>query len=60
MENGRDYLNNPREFDRWLKSSAVVGSIFAIAMLVMAVAGFHSAGQQDSTVAVVPIATTVR
>jgi hypothetical protein len=46
MANGswRDYLLHPREFDRWLKANAVGGSILAIAMLAMALAGLYSAG----------------
>jgi hypothetical protein len=31
--------NPPREGDRWLKANAVLGSILAIAMLAMALAG---------------------
>jgi hypothetical protein len=47
MGNGRDYLRNPREFDRWLKANAVLGSILAIGMLMMALAGLNSAGRHD-------------
>jgi hypothetical protein len=43
----RDYLRNPREFDRWLKANAVVGSIFAIGMVMMALAGLNSAERYD-------------
>jgi hypothetical protein len=60
MENGRDYLRNPREFDRWIKANAAIGSIIAIGMLAMAVAGLNSAGQQDRTAAVVSTATVSR
>ena len=44
MGNGRDYLRNPHEFDRWLKANVVLCSIFAIGMLAMALAGLNSAG----------------
>jgi hypothetical protein len=37
MRNG--YLRNPHEFDRWLKANAVLGSLLAIGMLAMALAG---------------------
>ena len=49
MENGiwRDYLRNEREFDGWLKANAVLGSILAIGMLAMALAGLNSAGRPD-------------
>jgi hypothetical protein len=32
MGNGRDYLGNPREFDRWLKANANVGTEATIPM----------------------------
>jgi hypothetical protein len=60
MENGRDYPRNPREFDRWIKANAVIGSIFAIGILAMAAAGLNSAGQQDGTTAVVSTVTVLR
>ena len=46
MANGRwrDHLSNPREFNKWLKANAVVGSILPIAMLAMALAGLYSVG----------------
>jgi hypothetical protein len=44
----QDYLRNPREFDRWLKANAVLGSILAVGMLAMALAG-HSSGRPDAT-----------
>jgi hypothetical protein len=47
MENGRDYLRNPGEFDRWLKANAVLGSILAIGILMMALGGLNSAGRHD-------------
>jgi hypothetical protein len=43
----RDYLTNPREFDRWLKANAAVGSILAIGLLAMALAGHYSARSFD-------------
>ncbi len=50
MGNGiwRDYLRNPREFDRWLEANAVLGSIVAVGILAMALAG-HSSGRPDTT-----------
>jgi hypothetical protein len=60
MENGRDYPSNPREFDRWIKANAAIGSIFAIGILAMAAAGLNSGGQQDGTTAVVSTATVLR
>src|SRR5262245_22210620 len=43
MENGRDYLRNPGEFDRWFKANDVLASIWAIAILMMALGGLNSA-----------------
>jgi hypothetical protein len=43
----RKYLTNPHEFDGWVKANAVVGSILAIGMLAMALAGFYVAGPPD-------------
>jgi hypothetical protein len=43
----RDYLGSPREFDRWLNANAVLGSILAIAIIAMALAGLYSAGPPD-------------
>jgi hypothetical protein len=42
-----DYLRNPHEFDRWLKANAVLGSLLAIGMLAMALAGLNSEGRPD-------------
>jgi len=42
-----DYPRNPREFDRWLKANAVLGSLLAIGMLAMALAGLNPAAQPD-------------
>jgi len=33
------YLRNPHGFDRWLKANAILGSLLAIGMLAMALAG---------------------
>jgi hypothetical protein len=38
-------------FDRWLKANAVVGSIFAAALIAMALLGSNSVGPGDATVA---------
>jgi hypothetical protein len=42
-------LRNPHGFDRWLKANAVLGSLLAIGMLAMALAGLNSVGRQDQT-----------
>jgi hypothetical protein len=44
MENDfrRGYPRNPREFDGWLKANAIVGSILAVGMIAMALAGLYS------------------
>jgi hypothetical protein len=42
-----DYLRNPHEFDRWLKANAVIGSLLAIGMLAMALAGLNPAARPD-------------
>ena len=39
---GKDDPRSSPGFDRWLKANAVVGSILAIGMLAMALAGLHS------------------
>jgi hypothetical protein len=43
----RSYLTNPHEFDSWLKANAVLGSILAVGMLTMALAGLYLAGPPD-------------
>jgi hypothetical protein len=43
------YLRNPHGFDRWLKANAVLGSILAIGMLAMALAGLNP-GHDPATV----------
>jgi hypothetical protein len=44
----RDYPRNACEFDGWLNANAVIGSIVAIAVLGMAVAGLFSEGRPDA------------
>jgi hypothetical protein len=53
-------LRNPHGFDRWLKANAVLGSLLAIGMLAMALAGLNSVGRQDQTTEVVSSATASR
>jgi hypothetical protein len=45
----RDYPRNTPEFDGWLKANAAVGSIVAIGILAMAVAGLFSEGRDVAT-----------
>lgn len=40
-----------REFDRWIRANAVIGSLLAAGLLVMAVAGAPSVGPGDATTA---------
>jgi hypothetical protein len=40
-----------RTFDRWLKANAIIGLIFAVGIVAMAVAGFNSGGSRDAAVA---------
>jgi hypothetical protein len=40
-----------REFDRWIRANAVIGSLLAAGLLVMAVAGAPSAGPGDAATA---------
>jgi hypothetical protein len=42
-----DYPRNPHEFDMWLKANAVIGSLLAIGMLAMALAGINPAAPPD-------------
>ena len=44
---GKDDPRSSPGFDRWLKTNAVFGSILAIGMLAMALAGFYSASPLD-------------
>ena len=39
---------NPREFDAWVKANTLFGSILAIGMVAMALAGLNSAGPPDA------------
>jgi hypothetical protein len=43
------------EFDRWLKANAIVGSILAVGMLLMALGGSNSMRPTDAAAAVIPI-----
>jgi hypothetical protein len=45
MVNGRDW--DPRELDRWLKANAILGSLLAIGILAMALAGLNLAARPD-------------
>jgi hypothetical protein len=40
-----------REFDRWIKANAIVGSLLAAGLFAMAVAGVPSAGPADTAAA---------
>jgi len=40
-----------RTFDRWLKANAILGSILAAGIFVMALAGSRSVGPRDAAVA---------
>ena len=40
-----------REFNRWLKTNAILGSLLAIGMMAMALAGSNSAGRSDAAMA---------
>ena len=44
-----------REFNRWLTSNTILGSILAIGMLAMALAGSNSGGRSDEAMAARPI-----
>jgi hypothetical protein len=44
----REYQKNPREFDGWVKANTLLGSILAIGMVAMALAGLNSAGPPDA------------
>ena len=48
-------LKEQREFNRWLSSNTILGSILAIGMLAMALAGSNSAGRSDEAMAARPI-----
>jgi hypothetical protein len=51
MANGRwrDYLGCSREFDRWLDANAFLGSLLAIGMLAMALAGLYYGAPLDGS-----------
>ena len=40
-----------REFDRWIRANAIIGSLLAAGLLAMAVAGAPSAGPGETAVA---------
>jgi hypothetical protein len=40
-----------REFDRWIKANAIIGSLLAVGLFAMAVAGAPSAGPGETAVA---------
>ena len=44
-----DYPRNPYGFGRWLKANAVIGSLLAIGMLAMALAGLNPAARPDGS-----------
>ena len=44
-----------REFNGWLSSNAILGSILASGMLAMALAGSNSAGRSDEAMAAKPL-----
>jgi hypothetical protein len=51
MANGRweDYAGSSRDFDRWLKANAILGSIVAIAILGAALAGLYSEARNGAS-----------
>jgi hypothetical protein len=51
MANGRweDYAGSSREFDRWLKANAILGSIVASAILGASLAGLYSEPRNGAT-----------
>ena len=40
-----------REFDRWIKANAIIGSLLAVGLFAMAVAGAPPAGPVETAVA---------
>jgi hypothetical protein len=44
----REYQKNTRDFDGWVKANTLLGSILAIGMVAMALAGLNSAGPPDA------------
>jgi hypothetical protein len=51
--------NDQREFDKWVKANTVVGSILAVGLLAMALAGAHSPAPGAAGIAVSPDAAKV-
>ena len=43
--------DDSREFDRWIRANAIIGSLLAAGLLAMAVAGAPSAGPGEATTA---------
>jgi hypothetical protein len=41
-----------REFDKWLKANAILGALFGIGLLTMALTGIHSVGTDAQIAAV--------
>jgi hypothetical protein len=48
-----------RTFDRWISANAILGAVFAVGMLAMAVAGSNSPGQSDLAIATNPKAPNI-
>ncbi len=46
-----------REFDRWIKANAIIGSLIAAGLFAMAVAGAPSGGSVDTAAAGNPSGT---
>jgi len=44
----REYQRNPQNFDRWVEVNTAFGSILAIGLLAMALAGLNAAGSPDA------------
>jgi hypothetical protein len=44
----REYQQNPRDFDGWVKANTLLGSMLAIGMVAMALAGLNSARPPDA------------
>jgi hypothetical protein len=44
----REYQRNPQKFDLWVEANTVFGSVLAIGMLAMALAGLNAAGPPDA------------
>jgi hypothetical protein len=48
-----------RAFDRWISANAILGAVFAVGMLAMAVAGSNSLGRSDAAIAANPKAPII-